>query len=100
MTLLRTTQDDSSGKGKDKILGMDSVAERRGLVALDVLTQKEKKKWGPKMTETKSANLGLQKERPNPDRKCEEITNLLRMVAHPCNSSTWKAETGGDRSGV
>lgn len=59
----------------DKIMGVDSAIEHRGLMALDVLTQKEKKKWSPKMAKAKSANLGLQKERPNPDRKCEEIMN-------------------------
>lgn len=59
MTLLRTTQDDGNEMGKGEILGVDSAAERRGLMALDVLTQKEKKKWGPKITETQSPNLGL-----------------------------------------
>lgn len=59
LTLLRTTQDDGNETGKGEILGVDSTAEHRGLVALDVLTPKEKKKWGPKMTEAKSPNLGL-----------------------------------------
>lgn len=55
-------------------MGVDSAIEHRGLVALDVLTQK-KRKVESKMAKAKSANLGLQKERPNPDRKCEEIMN-------------------------